>query len=53
MTTPQTYISILGHTQLENNNEMTTRFRVVQPVRRSYGMARHLKWRSLIEVLEV
>mgnify|MGYP001261829103 CR=1 FL=1 len=27
--------------------------RVVQPVWRSYGMARHLKWRSLIEVLEV
>ena len=27
--------------------------RVVQPVRRSYGMARHLNWRSLIEELEV
>ena len=34
MTTPQTYISILGHTQLKNNNEMTTRFKQHQTLKR-------------------
>ena len=40
-------------TAIKLNAKMHVECRVVQPVRRSYGMARHLKWRSLIEVLEV